>query len=123
MILGIGIDVVELPRVLRVWERFGGKFASRILSPAELAFLPGDAVPFLAARFAVKEAAAKALGTGFARGVTFHCLEVFSEPSGKPVLELSGPALELSRSMGVESTHVSITHGRDIAAAVVILEG
>jgi holo-[acyl-carrier protein] synthase len=123
VILGIGIDVVELPRIRRIWERYGNRFAVKVLSPAEQLLVPRDAVSFLASRFAVKEAAAKALGTGFARGVTFHSLQVVSEPSGKPALKLSSGALELSRSMGVKQMHVSITHGRDVAAAVVILEG
>jgi holo-[acyl-carrier protein] synthase len=123
VILGIGIDVVELPRIRRVWERYGVRFASKILSPMEQDLLPRDAVPFLASRFAVKEAASKALGTGIARGVTFHSMEIVTEASGKPVLQFSGGTLELSRTMGIKRLHVSITHGRDIAAAVVILEG
>lgn len=124
MILGVGLDVAELARIREAVDRFGDRFAARILADGESAELPaGDPIPFLAARFAAKEAAAKALGTGFARGVTLRDISVRSLPSGAPELQLSGAALELARSMGVERTHVSLTHGRDVAAAVVILEG
>jgi holo-[acyl-carrier protein] synthase len=123
VILGIGIDVVELSRVRRIWERYGARFADRVLGPAERSLVPRDAVQYLASRFASKEAAAKALGTGLARGVTFHSLQVATEPSGRPVLQLSGTALDLALAMGVTRCHLSITHGRDVAAAVVILEG
>jgi holo-[acyl-carrier protein] synthase len=123
VILGIGIDVVELSRMHRIWERYGTRFADRVLGPAERNLLPKDAVRYLASRFASKEAAAKALGTGLARGVTFHSLQVAAEPSGKPVLLLSGTAHDIAMEMGVKRSHLSITHGRDVAAAVVILEG
>ena len=65
MIVGLGVDIVELERIARTFRRFGGKFAERILAPAELERLPGEPAAFLASRFAVKEAAVKALGTGF----------------------------------------------------------
>jgi holo-[acyl-carrier protein] synthase len=124
MILGLGLDVAELPRIRESLERFGERFATRVLTAEELSELPAKApVPFLAARFAAKEAAAKALGTGFADGVTMHSIAVRSLPSGAPDLVLSGRALKLAQAMGVVRTHVSLTHGRDVAAAVVILEG
>jgi len=82
-----------------------------------------DPAPFVAARFAAKEACAKALGTGFANGVTMKSIEVRSLPSGAPTLLLSGRAQELANAMGAERLHLSLTHGRDVAAAVVILEG
>ena len=126
MIVGLGLDVVELDRIARILERHGERFIQRILTPAELLELPGvlalNRVPFLAARFAAKEAASKALGTGFRQGVGLQTLEVRSLPSGKPVLHLLGPAQDLARTLGVTSTHISLTHGRDVAAAVVVLE-
>jgi len=124
MILGMGLDVAELSRIRASIRRFGGRFTARVLTPAEAAELPaGDPTPFVAARFAAKEAAAKALGTGFASGVTLHSIEVSRLPSGAPSLRLTGRARELAEAMGVLRAHVSLTHGRDVAAAVVILEG
>lgn len=124
MILGIGLDVTEVSRIRELLERFGERFTRRVLTGAEAAGMPkGDAAPYVAARFAAKEAAAKALGTGFARGVTQPSIEVVSLPSGAPTLKLHGKALEIADAMGVQRMHVSLTHGRDIAAATVILEG
>jgi holo-[acyl-carrier protein] synthase len=126
MILGIGIDVVELDRIQGLWQRFGERFSARILTDLELRELPQHAesnvIAFLAARFAAKEAGAKALGTGFRQGVGLKSIETLSLPSGKPVLHLHGAAASLAQGMGVGGSHVSLTHGRDVAAAVVILE-
>lgn len=126
MIVGVGIDVCELDRVQRIWERHHERFFSRILTPRELEEMPRGATPrivaFLAARFAAKEAASKALGTGFRHGVGFHTLEVRHLPSGKPELFLLGAAKEHALQLGVSTTHISLTHGRDVAAAVVVLE-
>jgi holo-[acyl-carrier protein] synthase len=124
MILGMGLDVAELDRIRESMERFGARFAKRLLTEAETEAMPkGDATAFVAARFAAKEACAKALGTGFAEGVTMHNIEVRSLPSGAPTLLLSGRARELAEAMGANRLHLSLTHGRDVAAAVVILEG
>ena len=124
MILGIGLDVAEIPRIRDSLARFGERFTARVLTEAEVAGMPqADPAPFVAARFAAKEAAAKALGTGFAQGVTQQSIEVFSLPSGAPGLRLLGKALDLAEAMGVARMHLSLTHGRDVAAAVVILEG
>ena len=75
------------------------------------------------AEAAAKEAAAKALGTGFAQGVAFHTLEILSNAAGRPALTLHGPALARAEVLGATSWHVSISHIRDTAAAVVVLEG
>lgn len=127
MIIGLGIDVTELDRIARSWQRFGERFANKILTSDELNVLPrrseNAAVNYLAARFAAKEAAVKALGTGFSNGVTFKNIEIRNHASGKPFLNLHGAALQLSLELGVERTHVSLTHGRDVAAAVVVFEG
>lgn len=123
MIVGLGIDLVELGRIARVWERFGPRFAARILSAQELEALPASGqVGYLAARFAAKEAAAKALGTGLAKGVAFSGIEVLNLTSGRPVMSLRGQALELSRELGVKNIHLSLSHGRETAVAVVVLE-
>jgi holo-[acyl-carrier protein] synthase len=125
MIRGLGIDLVELDRIQACHQRFGERFSSKLLTPKERERLSqrSDPVPYLAALFAGKEAAVKALGTGFAQGVTLHSIEILHHSSGKPQLHLHGRALEVARSLGVSSTHISLTHARDTAGAVVVLEG
>ena len=126
-ILGIGLDLVELSRVERSLRRFGEHFLTRIMTADERAAVPGaltDAgvVAHVAARFAAKEAAVKALGTGFACGIGPHDVSVRSLPSGQPELILSGRAHERARALGATHVHLTLTHTRDNAAAVVILE-
>jgi len=124
VILGLGLDVAELGRIRESLARFGPRFVGRVLTRAEAETMPEtNAEAYVAARFAAKEACAKALGTGFADGVTMHDIEVRSLASGAPALLLSGRARELAEAMGATSLHLSLTHGRDVAAAVVILEG
>ena len=122
MSLGIGLDVVELDRIARGLERFGDRYLRKILTPTELRELPKRPVPYLAARFAAKEAASKALGTGFSRGVSVQSFEVLGGERGKPYLTAFGAAHEAAARMGGTTWHVSLTHGRDVASAVVILE-
>lgn len=124
MIVGLGIDLVELDRIRDSFERFGDLFLEKFLTAAERAAMPQrHPVPFLAARFAAKEAASKALGTGFSQGVTMPSIEVVSTPEGKPEIVLHGAALERLRTIGGTRTLLSLTHGRDTAAAVVVVEG
>ncbi len=129
-IIGIGLDLIELSRVEQSLRRFGEHFLNRIMADAERAAVPGDpaspsprTTSHVAARFAAKEAAVKALGTGFAAGIGPRDVAVRSLPSGKPELVLSGKALERARALGVREVHLTLTHTRDNAAAVVILEG
>ncbi len=123
MIRGIGLDLAELSRIRAALDRFGPRFLARILTPAERAALPqGDPAPHVAGLFAAKEAAVKALGTGFSGGIGFQSVEILHLPSGQPELRLRDKALEQARSLGASTAHVSLTHGRDTAAAVVILE-
>jgi holo-[acyl-carrier protein] synthase len=122
MIRGIGLDIVEIARIERIWNRFGRRFAARILHPNELEMLPDLPIAFLAGRFAVKEAAAKALGTGFDRGIGPLEIETARAASGRPVLCLHGNAAARLKELCAAHCHVSITHGRDTAAAVVVLE-
>lgn len=123
MIVGMGMDIVELDRIRDSWTRFGDAFTRRILSAEEQAALPRrNPVPFLAARFAAKEAASKALGTGFSDGVWMSHISVASLPSGAPMIAFSGRALEVFESLGASRALVTLTHGRDVAGAVVILE-
>ncbi len=119
---GLGLDIIEIARIERIWGRYGSRFASRILHPGELAALPESPVLFLAGRFAVKEAASKALGTGFAHGVTPVDMETVREQSGAPALRLHGAAARRMAEIGASRVYVSITHSRGVAAAVVVLE-
>lgn len=124
MVIGVGLDVAEIGRIRESLAKFGPRFVARVLTTAEADGMPqGDAAPYVAARFAAKEACAKALGTGFAEGVTMHGIEVRSLPSGAPTLSLSGAAKARAEALGASRLHLSLTHGRDVAAAVVILEG
>ncbi|MGE4553023.1 MAG: holo-ACP synthase [Desulfovibrionaceae bacterium] len=125
MIVGLGIDLVEIGRIRAALARFGRRFAQKVCTEAELAVFDArpDPAPYLAAVFASKEAAVKALGTGFRQGVHLHTLEVRHLPSGKPELVLLGRAAERAASLGADRAHVSMTHERGMASAVVILEG
>lgn len=123
MILGLGLDVVELDRIATALDRFGDRFLARILTPAERDALPPHRLPRVAGLFAAKEAAVKALGTGFSQGIGPGHLEILTDPLGRPVLGLHGPARTRATALGATFWHVSITHGRNTAAAVVIAEG
>ncbi len=126
MVVGLGIDVVELDRIERSLLRFGERFLRKALTPFERSQFPTNAdwrrVEFLAARFAAKEAASKALGSGFRQGVSLQTIEVRHLPSGKPELFFLDAASLLVEQLQITSSHVSLTHGRDVAAAVVVLE-
>lgn len=122
MIVGLGLDVVELSRIRESLDKFGDKFASRILTDKEVSACSGDMGPYLAARFAAKEAASKALGTGIAEGVGFHSMEVVRQESGKPEIVFHDAAKDKCKALGVTGAHISLTHGRETVAAVVILE-
>ncbi len=124
MITGIGIDIVQVNRVESVYERFGFKFARRVLAPDELTAFSRSSSPvhFLAMRFAAKEATSKALGTGFRQGVSLRLIEVLHNAAGKPSLRLHGEVAAHADRQNVVATHVSLTDERDYAAAVVVFE-
>lgn len=125
MIRGIGLDVVEISRIARVWEKFGIRFAQKILHPDETARLDQagkTGVQFLASRFAAKEAAVKALGSGFSQGISPADIAVYTLPGGRPALALHGEAREAFRRMGGGTMHLSLTHGKETVAAVAIWE-
>ncbi|NDV20513.1 holo-[acyl-carrier-protein] synthase [Pseudodesulfovibrio sp. JC047] len=124
MIKGIGMDLAELDRIERLWERYGLRFAHRILTDREIDQLPhAHPTKRLAALFAGKEAAVKALGTGFAQGIHFKCVEILHAPSGKPEIAFLDTGLEACKRQGVTAAHITLTHSRDTAGATVILEG
>lgn len=122
MVVGIGIDIIEVARVRGVFERHGDRFLRRIYAPAEIEAERGNRDQYLAARFAAKEAAFKALGTGWSQGVRWADVEVRNLPSGQPVLHLFGGALQRAWDLGATHSHISITHTAEYAAAQVVLE-
>ncbi|MGQ0658161.1 MAG: holo-ACP synthase [Chromatiales bacterium] len=124
MIYGIGVDMVRVSRMTDGFRRFGVRLPRRILNDAELnAFAACVRQPrFLAQRFAAKEAAAKALGTGFSRGVFPRDIVVVNDKRGKPLLSFAGHTLRLIRRLGITSSRVSLTDEGDYAIAMVTLE-
>jgi len=124
MIVGSGIDVVEVGRIHDSIERFGQRFLDRIFTGAEQAYCRRRrrSAESLAARFAAKEAGAKALGTGISRGVNWLEIEVIREPGGRPALRFHGRAAEIAASLGVAHAALSLTHTADLALASVVLE-
>jgi holo-[acyl-carrier protein] synthase len=124
MIVGIGIDIAEPERLKEAADRYGRRFLERIFTPREMAYCERKRNKWerYAARFAAKEAAFKALGTGWRRGVRWQEAEVVNQPSGKPTLELSGQAAEFARRLGVNAISLSITHSSQFALAQVIFE-
>ncbi|WMQ73102.1 MAG: Holo-[acyl-carrier-protein] synthase [Sodalis sp.] len=123
-IVGIGTDIVEIRRIEAVVSCSGDRFARRILSPDEwLQYQQhNQPVRFLAKRFAVKEAASKALGTGIREGLAFAQFEVYSNILGKPSLRLFAQATELASQLGVTAMYVTLADERRYACATVIFE-
>ncbi|MSQ68245.1 MAG: holo-ACP synthase [Gammaproteobacteria bacterium] len=124
MIAGLGIDIVKTGRIRALYERYGEKFARRILAAGELLRLAESRTPvsFLAMRFAAKEAASKALGTGFRQGVSPCLIEVEHNALGKPSLRFHGAVAAHVAAAQVTASHVSLTDEAEYAAAVVVLE-
>jgi len=124
MIFGIGTDIVRVARIESDLTRYGEKFAERILTDRELEeFRQSNArARFLARRFAAKEAAAKAMGTGFRDGLSLRHIGVGHDALGKPQLEFSDKALEFVRRKGITTVHVSLADEEDNAVAFVTLE-
>jgi holo-[acyl-carrier protein] synthase len=124
MIVGSGIDMVEIPRIQQSVERFGQRFLDRVFTAAEQAYClrKRNAAESLAARFAAKEAAAKALGTGISRGVNWLEIEVVREPGGRPTVRFHGRAAEFASRLGVAHTALSLTHTASLSMASVVLE-
>jgi holo-[acyl-carrier protein] synthase len=124
MIVGTGIDIVEVPRIAQSIERFGERFLKRIYTPAEIRYCESKANrnERFAARFAAKEAAMKAIGTGMRGGVTWKDFEVGREPSGRPTMLLHGKAAQVALTLGVRRTQVSVSHTEKLAVAYVLVE-
>ncbi len=124
MIVGTGIDIAEVPRVRHSIERFGERFLQRIYTAGEMRYCDSKAnrVERYAARFAVKEAAMKALGTGWNHGVRWRDCEVVRLPGGRPNIAFHGKAAEVAAKLGVKNASLSLTHTAEQAFAQVILE-
>lgn len=122
----VGVDLVEVARVAALLERYGERFLGRVYTAAEQAACRGGAagwrVERLAARFAAKEAAAKALGTGIG-AVAFNEIEVRNDGEGRPELVLHGAAAELAAELGLQHWTVSLSHTAELAMATVVATG
>lgn len=122
-IVGLGTDIIEIARIEQSLAR-SPRLVQRVLTESEQQILAAHGQParYFAKRFAAKEAAAKALGTGIGRGISFQHFTVSNDPSGRPQLELTGPARALADSMQVRSVWLSISDEQAYACATVILE-
>jgi len=125
MIVGSGIDLVEIGRIQRSMDRHGSRFLDRVYTAAEQAYCLGkrNSAESFAARFAAKEAGAKALGTGISHGVGWLEIEVVREASGRPTIQFHRRAAQFAARLGVARATLSITHTADLAMASVVLEG
>jgi len=123
MIYGIGVDVLQLARIERCYQRFGDHFVERLLMPAERAQLTRTRRPerFLAMRFAAKEAVVKAMGTGFAHGVWIRDIGIVQDKWGKPEIVYSARGERVRRRLGVGAGHVTLTDEAGLIVAVAVL--
>ena len=125
MVIGLGTDMIEIARIERSLQRFGAAFLARVYTEGEVAYCQAKrktAAESFAARFAAKEAGAKALGTGISRGVSWREFEVVRRPGGRPELRLTGRAAEIAAGLGVVRLALSLSHTRELAIAVVVAE-
>jgi holo-[acyl-carrier protein] synthase len=125
MILGTGIDIVEVARIRRSLEKFGDHFMRRILRPDEMTYCLGHKFPeqYVAARFAAKEAISKAFGTGIGAEIGWQDIEIGRKESGEPFVILHREGQKLLRQRSASTVHLSLSHTSQHAAAVAILEG
>ena len=125
MILGVGIDIIEVARIAASLEKFGHRFGERILSPDESAYCLSHSspAPFVAARFAAKEAISKAFGTGIGAQLGWQDMEIAHRDSGEPYVILRGKGKKLFEARNAKNILVSISHTKDYAAVVAVLEG
>jgi holo-[acyl-carrier protein] synthase len=124
MIVGLGLDVAEVDRIEEAIARHGAAFLERVFTPAEQTYCERfkNRYERYAARFAAKEAAMKALGTGWSRGVRWRDIEVVRERGSRPTLHLSGVARQIADSLGVKHIAMTITHSGNMAMAQVVFE-
>lgn len=125
MVVGIGTDLIEIERVEQSIQRFGVRFLERVFTADEIAYCQQKrktSSESFAARFAAKEAGAKALGTGISRGISWREIEVRREAGERPTLHWSGRAAERAAELGVSRISLSLTHSGSVAMAVVLVE-
>ncbi len=124
MIVGLGLDIAEIDRIEAAITRYGAPFIERLFTPSEVSYCESHRNRYerYAGRFAAKEAAMKALGTGWRHGIRWRDIEVTREPSGKPTLRLEGVARQFADRLGVKNITVTITHSGNLALAQVIFE-
>ena len=124
MVIGIGIDIVNIERIERMIVRYGDRFLDRIFTKSEKEYCSGKIMKYesFAARFSAKEAALKAIGTGWRYGIRFADIEVTHDPLGKPEINVYGKAKEWVESELVSKIHVSLSHLSEMATAVVVIE-
>jgi holo-[acyl-carrier protein] synthase len=124
MLVGTGIDIIEIGRIASSIERYGQRFLARVFTPQEIAYClrKKSSAESFAARFAAKEAGAKALGTGIQWGVTWREIEVQRQPGQRPTLHFTGRARDFADRLGVKHTSLSLTHNATVAMASVQLE-
>src|SRR5437773_4567176 len=124
MILGTGIDIIEVARIRASYDKFGERFLNRILRPAEIAYCLSHRIPapFLAARFAAKEAISKAFGTGIGAQLGWQDMEVDHKESGEPFVILHGAGQKLLESRRARAVLISLSHTQNYAAAVAVLD-
>jgi holo-[acyl-carrier protein] synthase len=125
MILGTGIDIIEVARIRTSLEKFGERFGQRILLPDEIAYCLSHKTPapFVAVRFAAKEAISKAFGTGIGASLGWQDMEICKKESGEPFVVLHGKGKKLFESRGAKQLLVSLSHTQNYAAATAVLEG
>lgn len=123
-VLGIGVDLVECARIQHSFDRFGERFLHRVFTDGEIEYSMSMKYParHLAARFAGKEAVAKAFGTGIGKAMGWRNIDIRKKPSGEPFLVFSGPAEELASKRGVTSALITLSHTDQHAMACVVLE-
>jgi len=124
MMLGIGVDLIEIDRIQKLLDQYGDHFLQRILVPAEITYcqLHRRPAPHVAARFAAKEAIAKAFGTGIGERLGWHDIEIVRKDTGEPEVILHDAARKLAEQRGGTRVRISLSHTADHAVAVAILE-
>lgn len=124
-VLGIGVDLVECARIQHSLDRFGEKFLHRVFTEGEIKYSMSMKFParHLAARFAGKEAVAKAFGTGIGKAMGWRNIDIQKKTSGEPFLVFTGPAQDLAAKRGVTSALITLSHTDHHAMATVVLEG
>jgi holo-[acyl-carrier protein] synthase len=124
MIVGTGVDIAEVPRIQASIERFGERFLRRVFTDGEIKYCDSkvNRAERYAARFAAKEAALKAIGTGLHHGISWREVEVTRMPGGRPTIAFYGVAAEFAAKLGMKRAHLSLSHTREHAIAYVVLE-